>query len=139
VSHGAPPPPLGPRDLPEGWEQPPQGPPPPGWKPSAPGWGPAQQPPAGRIVTSIIAGGILGVVAGAFAASLLEMVLTGSSEEPGALVLLMLVFAPAGGLLGAFWGMRRGRRPRRPPRPMEDWRRHPNRLVDVHRRDREEG
>jgi hypothetical protein len=86
------------------------------------------------LIASIIAGGVLGAIVGAFAASLLNLALTGG-DSTGAGVLLMLVLAPAGGLLGALWGMRRGRRPRRPPRPPEEWRRHPNRIVDVRRRD----
>jgi hypothetical protein len=48
-----------------------------------------------------------------------------------------LVTMPIGGLLGALWGMRRGRRPRRPPLSPEEWRRRPNRIVDV-RRDQNE-
>lgn len=91
---------------------------------------PPQQPPAssGRLVASIIAGGILGMVAGAFVAVLLEAAVAGDSQAPGIPVLLMLVLAPAGGLLGALWGMRQGRRLRR-PRPPVDPSRYPNRVI----------
>jgi hypothetical protein len=109
----------------------------PGWPPVPLPQPPPRPPSSSHLVASIIAGGILGMVAGAFAAVLLEMALTGGSN-PGALVLLMFVLVPAGGLLGALWGIRRGRRPRRPPQPGE-WRRRPNRIVDVRRRNRGEG
>jgi hypothetical protein len=75
------------------------------------------------------------MVAGAFAAVLLDVALAGDSEAPGVLVLLMVVLAPVGGLLGALWGMRRGRRPRRPPQPIDPGH-YPNRVIRRDRKDR---
>jgi hypothetical protein len=124
---------------PPGGDQPP--PPAGGWGPPPPSgsWGPPPPPQptpsSGRLVASIIAGGILGTIAGAFAASLLDAALGVGTLLP----LVMLPLAATGGLIGALVGMRRGRRLRRPPRSMEDWRRRPNRIVDVRRRDRREG
>lgn len=113
-----PPPPPGPAP---GWDRPPlpgQPPPPPaggwGWLPP-PGWGPSpppQQPPpsSGRLVTSIIIGGLLGALAGAFApflpAFLAQVFFNADIYGTGAgvwLGLAMLVTIPLGGLLGALW------------------------------------
>ena len=119
---------TGQQPPPGGWQ------PPPGQPPQWPQVPPPQPPPSsGRLVAYIIVGGLLGMVAGAFAASLLDAALNFGLLLP----VVMLIAAPAGGLLGALWGMRQGRRGRRSPRPMEEWRRRPNRIVDV-RRDQNE-
>jgi MFS family permease len=117
-------------------QQPPQWPP----APQQPQQPPPPRPSSGRLVASILAGGFLGMVVGAFIPALVQG-LTGAEGAGAAawLVVAMFVTMPIGGLLGALWGMRRGRRGQRPPRPPEEWRRRPNRIVDVHRRDRGEG
>ena len=124
---------------------PPPGPPP-GWdRPPPPGWGPPPPPPtsSGRLVASIIVGGLLGAVAGAFApflpAFLAQVLFNADIYGSGVsafLGLLMLVTIPLGGVLGALWGMRRARRHR--PRPPIDPGQYPNRVIDVRRRDRKE-
>ena len=73
---------------------------------------PPQPPPSsGRLVASIIGGGLLGFVAGAFApfvpAFLVQVFFNADIYGPGAAGLLglaMLVTMPLGGLLGALWG-----------------------------------
>jgi hypothetical protein len=120
---------------PGGWQPPPGQPP--QW-PHVPPPQPPQPPPtsSGRLVTSIIAGGLLGAIAGAFApflpAFLAQVFFNADVYGSGAEVwlgLLMLVTIPIGGLLGALWGMRRGRRARQPIDPGD----YPNRVI---RRDR---
>jgi hypothetical protein len=122
---------TGQQPPPGGWQPPPGQPP--QWPPGPP---PQPQPPpsSGRLVASIIGGGLLGAIAGAFTASLLWALLTGDRSS-GGLVLTMLITTPISGLLGAFWGMRRARRPQRPRQPIDPGQ-YPNR---VFRRDRVNG
>ncbi len=104
-----------------------------------PGW-PQQPPPSsGRLVASIIAGGLLGFLAGGFApfvpAFLAQVFFNADIYGSGAagwLGLAVLVTMSLGGLLGALWGMRRARRPRQPI----DTIRRPNQVI---RRDRGNG
>jgi hypothetical protein len=125
-----------------------QQPPPGGWQPppgQPPQWppGPPPQPPpsSGRLVASIIGGGILGVLAGGFApfvpVFLAQVFFNTDVYGFGAgawLGLAMFVTVPIGGLLGALWGMRRARRPRQPRQPIDPGH-YPNRVI---RRDRNE-
>ena len=100
-----------------------------------PGW-PQQPASSGRLVASIIAGGILGLIAGAFVPVLNEAALArGYTRGAGSTIGLTpawLITMPLGGLLGALWGMRRARRPRQPI----DTIRRPNQVI---RRDRGNG
>jgi hypothetical protein len=123
---------------PGGWQPPPGQPP--QW-PHVPPPQPPQPPPtsSGRLVTSIIAGGLLGAIAGAFApflpAFLAQVFFNADVYGSGAGVWLglnRLATLPRGGLLGALWGWRRGRRAR-PPRQPVDPGDYPNRVI---RRDR---
>jgi hypothetical protein len=105
---------------PGGWQ------PPPGQPPQWPQVPPPQpSPSSGRLVASVIGGGLLGALAGAFApfvpAFLAQVLFNADIYGSGAgawLGLAILVTIPIGGLLGALWGMRRARRPRPPRQPI---------------------
>jgi hypothetical protein len=123
-------------------DQPPQPGPPPGWGPPPPQ--PPRQPPAnsGRIVTYVILGGLLGMIAGLFVpllpGFLAQAFFNADIYSSGASVLLtlaMLVTVPVCGILGALWGMRRAKQWRQ--RPPIDPGHYPNRIIDVRRRPKE--